>query len=214
MIYVLEFLFTFFMVFYTSDLGNQSTEIGLLTFCLFLFAHFISSKIYANLSLCLSFFVTSYRPFTEVLFCLLVQVAGAFLGTLLLLATGYNLSVYETEEDFMSVLIIELFAAFCITLVYYIMFLSVAEQQETNGVFAVAAIYAAFAISFPNLPAGNFLKVMAGLNGDINLALGSLIGQLIGSIGGSLLYKFVLCENGNLKMKEIDLSNDDININF
>lgn len=214
MLYVLEFLFTFLLVFYTSDLGHSSIEIGLMIFSVFLFAYFVNTKTYANLTLCLSFFVTGYRPFIEVLVCLMVQVGGAFLATLLLIATGYNLSIFETEDDMLAIICIELVCSFFITLVYYVLFASEKENPEVNGVFAVAAIYSAFTISFPHLPAGNFLKVLGGLNGDMNVVMGALIGQLVGSLGGGLLYKFLLCDKNSMKLKEIDLSNDDININF
>ena len=214
MIYILESLFSFFLVFTNSDLGNSSTEKGMMIFSLFLFIYFISDKVYANTALCLSFFVTGYRPFVEVVVCLLVQVAGAFLASLLLIATGYNLSLYETEYSMVEIVIIELVASFFITTIYYTMFANTLKNKEVNGVFAVAGIYGAFAVSFPQLPAGNFLKVIAGLNGDINIVMGSLIGQVIGAIGGGLFYKFILDETNSNKLKEIDISNDDININF
>lgn len=214
MLYVLEFLFTFFLVFYTSDLGHSSVEIGLMMFSVFLFAYFVSTKTYANITLCISFFVTGYRPFVEVIVCLMVQIGGAFLATLLLIATGYNLSLFQTEEDFLAIVIIELVCSFFITLVYYSLFASEKENPELNSVFAVAAVYSAFTISFPHLPAGNFLKVLSGLNSDMNVVMGSLIGQLVGALGGGLCYKFLLCEQNSQKLKEIDISNDDININF
>lgn len=214
MLYVYEFLFTFFMAFFCSDLGQTSIEQGFQVFFTFAFIYAVNKSLYVNISLCLSFLITSYRSIVEVVVCLIIMAGGAFFALLMLFTMGYNLSIYDVDLPMWKIIVIELIAAFFITLVYYCMFVDLRMAKEYSGAVAIAGIYGAFTIAFPNMPVGNFIKVLAGLNEDIKLVVGSLVGQVIGSLMAGIFYKVLICENSNIKKKEMDISSKKVNINF
>lgn len=214
MLFAYEFLFTFFMAFFCSDLGHSSIEQGFQMFFAFAFIYAVNRKVYTNISLNVSFLMTAYRSMGEVLICFLVMIAGSFFALLMLFATGYNRSVYETDLKMWQIGVIEFIAAFFIAVVYYCMFVDLRMVNEYSGAVAVAGMYGAFTIAFPHMPAGNFIKVLAGFNTDVKLVLGSLVGQLLGSLVGGLFYKVLICENANIKKRELDITSQKVNINF
>ena len=214
MIYVYEFLFTFFMAFFCSDLGQTSIEQGFQIFFTFAFIYAVNKKVYVNISLCLSFLVTAYRSIAEVIICLVITIAGSFFALLMLTAAGYSRSIYKPDLQTWQIVIVELVAAFFVSIVYYCMFVDLRMAKEFSGAVAVAAMYGAFTIAFPQLPAGNFIKVIAGFNTDMNLVMGSLAGQVVGSLAAGLFYKIMICENSNIKKKELDIGSQKNNISF
>ena len=184
-------------------------------FAIFLIAYSISKKNYYNLTLAFSFLITGYRPLTEILLCIGLQLFGAFAATLFLIALGHPLPKYTNYYSFTGLTAIEFLASFIITLSYYCLFIDMRNNKEKSKIFAVAAIYGGVSLAFPNLSNGNVLKVFAGLNDDLELVFGTLLGNLFGSLFAGVLYKFFICENQSLKMKEIDITdNNDVNINF
>jgi hypothetical protein len=214
MIYVLEPLLTFFLIVFTGNLELESSTRGVLLLCVFLVIYSMSKDIYANFTLALSFILTQYRDLKEVMVLLLLGVAGTFLGSLVIFLLGEEFEDYSNGLAIWQVLIIEIFTSFFIAVVYYCMFVDVRNQTQIAGSFAVAAMYAGLAIAFPNLSAGNFLKIIAAFSTDSALVFGSIIGQLIGSVMGGMCYKHVICDNTTIKMKEIALNTDDMKINF
>lgn len=212
--YAYEFLFTFFMAFFCSDLGQTSIEQGLTILFAFTFIHAVSKKSYANAAINLSFVVTAYRSIGEVLVCFLALLAGSAFALLMLLATGYSRPAFETDLALWQILVVEFIAAFFIALVYYALFVDLRQAGEHSSAVAVACMYGAFAIAFPQLPAGNFIKLVVGMSADMKVVGGSLIGQLFGAILGGLFYKTLICKNNDVQKRELDISSHKVNINF
>lgn len=57
-------------------------------------------------------------------------------------------------------------------------------------------------MAFPTFSAGHFLLAMANYP-SIKPAMVALIGNIFGSLLGSMVYKFMICENNDLKNREI-----------
>ena len=215
MIYLYEPLFTFFFILSTSNQTDENALLSIIVFCNFLILYSISKKNYYNLTIALSFLITGYRPITEVLLCIALQLFGTFAASLLMIAADLQLPKYENPYTFGGLFLLEFFAAFILTLVYYCLFVDLRNSKEKGGVFAVASMFGAIAVSFPSLCNGNVLKMFAGMNEDLELVGATFLGQVFGSLFAGVFYKFVICENQSLKMKEIDVTdNNDVNINF
>jgi hypothetical protein len=214
MIYILEPLLTFFMIIFTSNLELDSATRGILTLFVFFVVYNISNQVYANFTLALSFFLTSFRDLKDVVLLIILGAAGTFLGSLVLFLLGEPFIQYENGLELWKVLIIEIFTSFFIAIIYYCMFVDVRNQSQIAGGFAVAAMYAGLSIAFPNISAGNFFKIICVFSRDTSLVFGSIIGQLIGSVFGGMTFKYLICENNALKMKEIEINTDEMKINF
>ncbi len=214
MLYLIETLITFFLVFYTSDQTLPNLDKALVLLFVFFLGYFISKNNYFNLALALSFLVSGYRPISEILICIGCQLFGALAAFLLITAINEEKAKYDADTSFMGILVIEFLCSFMIVIAYYCLFVDIRNAKVNASAFGLAAIYAGLSLSFPGLPCGNFLNLLLGFRSDFEVVVSSIIGQIAGSISAALVYKMSICTNNSIKMKEIEVIGDEKEINF
>ena len=68
-------------------------------------------------------------------------------------------------------------------------------------------------MAFPLYSGGNFLLALANFP-NIQPSMIALIGNVFGSLLGAMVYKFVVCENNDLKNKEIQANENNQQVDF
>lgn len=77
----------------------------------------------------------------------------------------------------------------------------------------MAALYGGFKVSFPKLSAGMIFLLFNHFS-ETKLIILTLIGQLLGTLLGSVIYSNLVCENESLQAKEIEVNENEGSINF
>ena len=127
------------------------------------------------------------------------QLLGGMFATIFLYISDLPMSHYENKWQNDEVFCIELFCGFFVSLAYYLTVIDMRSQHEFIYPFVMACMYSAIAVALPSFCAGNIIRLFTGLNTDVAFILSSVAGQLIGTLGGALFYKFALCENEEMQ---------------
>lgn len=212
---IFECILTFFQMCQLSQVSPQPAAIGLATMATTSLNRLIFPQFIVNFMCAVSFFVTGYRPFMEVLVVLALKIVGA------LLSAGFMSLLGDPQPPFVSdgigfwkIFFLEVIYNFFIALAYYCAAVDLKNKERLGNSVAVGCLQGVAAIAFPHLPIGRVMQLLASFTVDGSILFGSLLGGLFGTVLGGILYKSVICDNYELSIREIDHQSKEIKVPF
>lgn len=131
------------------------------------------------------------------------------LATIILFISDLPMSKYNNIWNSDEIFAIELITGFVLSIIYYVGFIDLRTEKEQVYPYVMAGTYAAITIALPSFGSGNMIRLFAGLNDDAGFVLASIAGQLAGTLGGSMMYKYLFCDNKNIERKERAVNEND-----
>ena len=203
--YLFEFVFTFFQMVIIEQaqieynlLGITSIMISVLTFSSFV-------EFIPNFSLAVSFLVTGYKPFLQIVIVLVMKVSAAIAAMAFNSIMGVPKTKFQANNFTLGhIFVLEFVFNFFIALAYYCNNVDLRNPSKKELAFRNAFIGGLGSIVLPGLPIGRIMQVLATLTTNVNVLFGSVLGGIMGSIMGGVLYKFVICENHTSAIKQME----------
>lgn len=212
---IFEVILTFFQLCTLSQVTPEPAAMGLATMVTTALNRLIFAPFIANFMCAVSFLVTGYRPFIDVLVILALKIIGA------LLSAGFMSLLGDAQPPFQSggvgfwkIFFLEVVYNFFIALAYYCTAIDLKNKDKLANSVAVGCIQGVAAIAFPQLPIGRVMQLLSSFTVDGSILFGSLLGGLFGTVLGGILYKTVICDNYELSIREIEHQSKEIKVPF